>query len=130
MEKNVFQFERIAWVKVAGVPPQAWDDSNFAAILGNLGKILVFPSSFWSSADISAGKICILTEQRKKINIEIETELDKVRHTIGVMEVEDDWVPFRPFVVNDFSESEESENDNDDEGFAHVDMELEDGEIG
>ncbi|KAL4592943.1 hypothetical protein LXL04_005951 [Taraxacum kok-saghyz] len=122
---KVESFDKVAWVKVACVPPHAWDDANFAAILGSFGKILVFPSSFWSSTDISAGKLCILTAQRTKINDEIEAELEGTRHKIGVMEVEDDWIPFRPFVVNDLSESDESDEEADNEEDIHVDMELE-----
>ncbi|KAL4575584.1 hypothetical protein LXL04_022432 [Taraxacum kok-saghyz] len=39
MDKSIFRFERIAWVKAAGVPPQAWDDSNFSAILGSVTPV-------------------------------------------------------------------------------------------
>ncbi|KAI3510723.1 hypothetical protein L1887_17856 [Cichorium endivia] len=52
------------------------------------------------------------------------------------MEVEDDWVPFRPFVSNDESESEDSDDDNsedDDDAISDTwrkhDRDLEEGEI-
>ncbi|KAL4592419.1 hypothetical protein LXL04_005413 [Taraxacum kok-saghyz] len=120
-DKSTLKFERIVWVKVVGIPPQAWDDSNFAAVLEDFGKVMVYPGSFWNSSDISAGKLCILTEYRMKINEEIETLLNGNRYQVGVMEIEDDWVPFRPFVLNEDTESDESEEDRGDD--------LEDGEI-
>ncbi|KAL4588462.1 hypothetical protein LXL04_001353 [Taraxacum kok-saghyz] len=121
--KVIRKFERVAWVKVVGIPVQAWDNSNFAAVVGNWGK---------NTEDVSTGKLCILTACRKKINEELGIELDGVRHSVGILEVDDDWLPFKPFMVSEFSESEDSD-DEDDEGipdtFNQQDMKLEDGEI-
>ncbi|KAL4566146.1 hypothetical protein LXL04_030256 [Taraxacum kok-saghyz] len=43
---TLLRFERVAWVKVVGMPASAWDITNFTAVIGGLRKILVPPSSF------------------------------------------------------------------------------------
>ncbi|KAL4559119.1 hypothetical protein LXL04_031253 [Taraxacum kok-saghyz] len=129
--KNTVRFERIAWVKIIGVPLVAWDESSFESIAGNFGKILVNINSFWNSSDLSHGKVCILTAQRKLINEELTVLVEGAPVKIGIFEVEDDWVPFKPFLTA----SQEDSDDEDDRGdgvsdtFEAADMELEDGEI-
>ncbi|KAI3708434.1 hypothetical protein L2E82_37603 [Cichorium intybus] len=61
----------------------AWDDSNFEAVAGRFGKILVSPCSFWNCKDISVGKMCILTALGRKNNDEVTVELDGSQHRIG-----------------------------------------------
>lgn len=55
------RFERIAWIKITGVPMLAWDESNFSSITGMNGKVVVNDCDFWNSNDMSASKLCILT---------------------------------------------------------------------
>ncbi|KAL4567540.1 hypothetical protein LXL04_023127 [Taraxacum kok-saghyz] len=102
--KNLFWFERIAWIK---------------------------PGSFWNNSDVSFGKMCILTACRMKVAEERMADLNGVKYKVGIMEVEDDWVPFNPFVVHDQTDSEESEEDDEfEEGVSDTwdqqDMDLED----
>lgn len=88
---------------------------------------------------ISAGKMCILTALMRKINDEVTVELDGSQHRIGVMEIEDDWVPFRSFLAESNSESEDDQEEDDEHEEDDGDgipvageqnqMELEDGEI-
>ncbi|KAL4587743.1 hypothetical protein LXL04_000617 [Taraxacum kok-saghyz] len=130
--KALVRFERVAWVKVVGLPIQAWDDSNFAAVVENMGKVLVPPSSFWNSENISAGKLCILTACRRKINEELVADLDGEIHKVGIMEVDDDWYPFKPFMVNGSSDSDSSGEDEEEgvpDTWNQQDMEFEEGEI-
>ncbi|KAI3698756.1 hypothetical protein L2E82_42558 [Cichorium intybus] len=90
------RFERIAWIKITGVPLLAWDESNFAAIAGNFGKVIVNANPFWNCSD-----------------------------------VEDDWIPFKPFVVGSQSGSEDESDDEDgiSDTWQHERVDLEDGEI-
>ncbi|KAL4555886.1 hypothetical protein LXL04_038518 [Taraxacum kok-saghyz] len=113
--------DRIAWIKIIGVPLLGMDEANMATIAGQFGKILVNNKSFWSSNDISHGKACIITQKRIKINEEILVEFDGVSYHVGVSEVDDYWFPFKPFSPALYSESEEEDADEDEE--------LEEGEI-
>ncbi|KAL4561065.1 hypothetical protein LXL04_033227 [Taraxacum kok-saghyz] len=102
---------RIAWLKVVGVPVMAWDESNFAAIAGNFGRVLVDVASFWNCMDVAAGKVCILTKRLKKIKEEIDLSLSGTSFKVGVIELEDGWSPFSPF-----STPSETDSDGEDDG--------------
>ncbi|KAL4556027.1 hypothetical protein LXL04_038662 [Taraxacum kok-saghyz] len=128
--KRSWCFERIAWLKIVRIPLPAWDDENFNLVACKFGKVLVSICSFWNSFDISQGKMCILTESRKRINEEVCVKFDGVTYKIGVMEIEDEWVPFKPFVYNSESNSEDEmeEEDGVTDTWEHAQMDLEDGE--
>ncbi|KAL4555267.1 hypothetical protein LXL04_037882 [Taraxacum kok-saghyz] len=116
---------RIAWLKVVGVPITAWDESNFAAIAGYFGKVLVDVAPFWNRTDVSGGKICILTEHMKKINNEVEVALLGVIFKVGVIEIEDGWTPFSPYSTPSVVGSD-GEDDRNSDGSENV--VLEEGE--
>ncbi|KAL4572094.1 hypothetical protein LXL04_018863 [Taraxacum kok-saghyz] len=96
-KKNI-RFERIAWLKTTGLPLAAWDDANFATIVRNYGKLLVNSCSFWSTDDVSHGRVCILTANRKKIIEELDFKCEGSLIKIGISELDDGWTPFKPFV--------------------------------
>ncbi|KAL4564988.1 hypothetical protein LXL04_029068 [Taraxacum kok-saghyz] len=126
--KKNSRFERIVWIKIVGLPLSASDDSNFAKFAEKYGKILVNTNPIWSCVDVSYGTVCILTEDRKSINGDIEVMLEGVIPRIGIQEIDKEWSPFS------FSQDEEGhESEEDDEAISdtrHQDgMDLEDGEI-
>ncbi|CAH1422247.1 unnamed protein product [Lactuca virosa] len=113
------------------MPLHALDESNMETIVGMFGKVMVNTSPFWNCNYVSHGKICILTASRKKLNEEISVLIDNCKFRICVFEVNDDWVPFKHFVPNSISYSEE---DIDDEhGISDTwqpdGMDFEEGEI-
>ncbi|KAL4583655.1 hypothetical protein LXL04_008236 [Taraxacum kok-saghyz] len=105
------RFERIAWIKITGLPLQAWDETNMEAVAGSFGKVLVNISPFWNNKDVSHRKLCTLTASRKKLNEEISVSLDGVEHRIEVFEVDDDWIPFKNFESVSASDSDEEMDD-------------------
>ncbi|KAL4566692.1 hypothetical protein LXL04_030813 [Taraxacum kok-saghyz] len=125
------RFERIAWIKITGVPLQAWDESNMEAVAGNFGKVLVNTSPFWNNEDVSHGKICILTASCKKINEELVVAFDGGEHRIGVFEVDDDWIPFKKFDASSASETDEELDDEYEfpEPRQPPEIDMEDGEF-
>ncbi|KAL4591899.1 hypothetical protein LXL04_004874 [Taraxacum kok-saghyz] len=131
IDKKYLRYERIAWVKITGLPFLAWDDKNFAAMAGNFGKVLVNATPFWDNCNLSNGKVCILTAKRAKINEEIDIKLEGSLHRIGVFEIDDDWVPFRPFSAKEDSDSGEDEEGSDavSDTWHQDGMDLENGEI-
>ncbi|KAL4570731.1 hypothetical protein LXL04_026392 [Taraxacum kok-saghyz] len=135
MEAKTWNFERIAWLKIVGVPFQAWDEANFMAITSKFGRSLLNISSFWNSRDVSNSKFCILTSSRRKINEELSLMLNGNEYKIGCFEIEDGWAPFSPATFPD-SETEEEEDkgeDDDDDGISDTyrndEMEVEEGEF-
>ncbi|KAL4556991.1 hypothetical protein LXL04_035161 [Taraxacum kok-saghyz] len=95
--KKEHKFERIAWIKITGVPILAWDESNFDLIANNYGKVLIQSNSFWDNKDISHGKVGILTTNRKRIDDEIITEIGGSLVRNGINEFDDNWFSFKPF---------------------------------
>ncbi|KAL4584515.1 hypothetical protein LXL04_009118 [Taraxacum kok-saghyz] len=131
MGKKLWRFERIAWLKIVGIPLLAWGESNFNLVASNFGKVLVSICPFWNSSDVSFGKVCILTPSRKRLNEEVCISLNGESFKIGVMEIDDDWVPFKPFVreAEDSSDEEMGDEEGVSSTWEDADMELEEGEI-
>ncbi|KAL4584666.1 hypothetical protein LXL04_009272 [Taraxacum kok-saghyz] len=127
--KSPPRFERIAWLKITGVPIEAWKEENFDTIANNFGKVLIQAQSFWQNLDVSHGKVCILTATRRKVNEELSIEVDGVSHLVGVTEMDEEWFPFKPFSPEIQTESEEEDEEDIGEDELSVNMELEDGEI-
>ncbi|KAL4581007.1 hypothetical protein LXL04_017213 [Taraxacum kok-saghyz] len=119
---------RIVWLKIVRIPLLAWDEANFAAIAGKFGKVLVDVSSFWNCKDVSGGKIYILSNSLKRINEELNVSLLGTNHLVGVFEVDDDWVPFRPFASGSSDESDSDCSGGDGDSILFDDK-LEEGEF-
>ncbi|KAL4581283.1 hypothetical protein LXL04_017494 [Taraxacum kok-saghyz] len=126
--KRSVRFERITWLKITGVPIVAWDESNFNSLASRFGKVLVNINPFWNYSDVSHGKVCILTASRKKLNEEMPVIIDGCSHKIGIFEIDDEWVPFKPFIDGSQEDSEE-DDDGISDTFGNDEMDLEDGEI-
>ncbi|CAH1424345.1 unnamed protein product [Lactuca virosa] len=86
--KKCARYERIAWLKITGIPFLAWDESNFTAIAGNFGKVLVNASPVWNCSDVSHGNVCILTAIQMRINEVLETTVSG--SVLGSSDEEDD----------------------------------------
>ncbi|CAH1415257.1 unnamed protein product [Lactuca virosa] len=80
-------------------------------------------------ADVSHGKVCVLSASRRKINDEVMVNVGGVNYSIGVTELDDEWFPFKPFNHNYQSESEIGDDDDSSDGDSSVNMGLEEGEI-
>lgn len=114
------RFERIAWLKMVGVPLTLRSDSNFSLIASNFGKVLEITEGEGDSFDLSRGVACILTASRRLINEEVNCVFRDISFSIGVMEVNADWHPFDSFP------NSEDHSISDDED---LDVEREEGEI-
>lgn len=117
------KFDRIACVRIVGLPISLWSVSNFSTIARKIGKIIVPFDHFAERNDLSVVKIGILTEEKKKINDVIKVEAAGMTFEVGVVEYEDElWFPFK-------FESEEQpyESDSDDKsGYATTLAETDD----
>ncbi|CAI9290644.1 unnamed protein product [Lactuca saligna] len=104
-------FDRMAWLKIVGLPVNLWNEENFYRIASEFDKAIEPVKIPPSIQDLSLGNICILIE-KKRINDEVLVEINRNIINVGVMESECDWSPF-PFGPVDMLEVYESEEDLD-----------------
>ncbi|KAI3511170.1 hypothetical protein L1887_18314 [Cichorium endivia] len=128
------QYERIACLKIVGLPITLWDEENFSRIASKYGRV-VNPFNFiYNRADWSMGKVGVLTSRRSWINEEVSVMANGRIFHVGVVEYTDDWSPFRPCPFDKTVDSDDDVDEDDSEGVSDTWMnveedESEDGEI-
>ncbi|KAI3709022.1 hypothetical protein L2E82_38722 [Cichorium intybus] len=128
--KKEFRYERLAWLKITGVPLLAWCEDIFKTIAKKYGKVCVHTNSLEACSDLSYGKVAIITCMRKKINEEFTGEMNGKLFKIGVCEIEEDWYPFKPFTTFQYVESEDKDDDEvGDDDDDDVDEDDEDNDV-
>ncbi|CAH1434334.1 unnamed protein product [Lactuca virosa] len=118
---QVFKENKNIWLKCFN-----WlDHMGRKAVLLNTGP-------FWNRNDLSYGKLCILTVARKRINNEVNVVFDGIACIIDIIEIDDDWTPFKPFSSKSNEELDDEFDDNVDgvsDTWIQENTDLEDGEI-
>ncbi|KAL4555315.1 hypothetical protein LXL04_037932 [Taraxacum kok-saghyz] len=113
--------ERLAWLKVFGLPLRFRSEENFERIANNFGKTLQTGNHDWSRFDLSEGKICILTKHNKFINEEVEVVFNNTSYRVGIVEFDRDWKPYdqptlraqESFVDKNMEDTYDDEEDNE-----------------
>ncbi|CAH1447309.1 unnamed protein product [Lactuca virosa] len=91
-----YNFERVASIRIVGLPIRLWCEENFSAIVQKFGKIIIPFDHIEDRLDLSVVKVGILTCTKKKINEEIRVEAEGKIFDVGLVEYEDEpWFPFR-----------------------------------
>ncbi|KAL4577983.1 hypothetical protein LXL04_014098 [Taraxacum kok-saghyz] len=88
------ELERLAWVKVIGLPVNFRCMENLTAIGSCIGRTLEVGELGWVKNDMTHHRMCILTKSRKIINEEIRIIHEGKHRIIGINEVEVMWHPF------------------------------------
>lgn len=136
-------FERIAWVKVIGLPIHLRSEENVRLVVGRLGKIIeVDGCQNWHNVDLTSSHARILTGDKLLINKEINCFFNGKNYIVGVVECEDIWQPFSKYYESDSEPSTEiaenddeiEKSDSDDDGISETwenvnHMDVEEGEI-
>ncbi|KAD3337594.1 hypothetical protein E3N88_33114 [Mikania micrantha] len=86
-------FDRIAWVKVMGVPLHLWDYKIFDQIAKNYGQIIAPAFNFESKSDVSEGWFCVLTKSRRRIEESRWISFQNQKFEIGLQEESRSWIP-------------------------------------
>ncbi|CAH1420761.1 unnamed protein product [Lactuca virosa] len=139
-EDDEYNFERVACIRIVGLPIRLWCEENFSAIVHKFGKIIVPFDHIEDRLDLSVVKVGILTGMKKKINEVIRIEAEGKIFDFGVVEYEDEpWFPFKfenedqPYESESnyaTSEVEPDDDAEDEEGISNTWVdEVEDGEI-
>lgn len=136
--------ERIAWVKITGVPISLRLEENYSLIANVVGKPLQVDGRNWSNLDLSYGTACILTNSNLRINNVTTCSFNSKFYEVGIVEYDYNWHPFfhntatpQPFddaENDDESDQLESDESSDDDGVSETwevqgTGELEEGEI-
>ncbi|KAL4590769.1 hypothetical protein LXL04_003712 [Taraxacum kok-saghyz] len=126
-------YQRIAWIKIEGVPFHVWDSHCFESIGGLFGRVLTKVKSPQLTKDIAAGGLSILVQSVARIEEEVDILWRDKRYTVHVAEDTWPWVPtFVDEVEEKEEDSEEEDNFNDANdvmGFSDVEELPEDGEF-
>ncbi|CAH1415632.1 unnamed protein product [Lactuca virosa] len=69
-------FDRIAWLKIVGLPVNLWNEETLSRIANEFDKVIEPVEILPSIQDLSLGNIYNLTENKKKINDELLVEIN------------------------------------------------------
>ncbi|KAD3336133.1 hypothetical protein E3N88_31652 [Mikania micrantha] len=86
-------FDRIAWVKVIGVPLQLWDCNIFDQIGEHYGKIIAPAFNFDQQSDVSEGWFCVLTSNKRRIEESRQISWQNQIFEIWLQEEVRSWAP-------------------------------------
>nr|KAJ0195626.1 hypothetical protein LSAT_V11C700343790 [Lactuca sativa] len=140
-DKTDMQVERVAWIRIIGLPLYLWGERNFASIIEGFGKTIAPYEDLSNRVDLSCPKIGILTSRKTRINEELQVVIDGRVFKIGIIEFDEDWFPFRfdksedYYETQDEGDEEDSEYGNEEEDgisdtyMGNPDDEKEEGEI-
>ncbi|KAJ0471110.1 putative nucleotide-binding alpha-beta plait domain superfamily, RNA-binding domain superfamily [Helianthus annuus] len=84
-------FERVAWIKILGVPISLWDRHVFDRIGERCGRILVNSEAAVSDGNMSKERLAILTSSGKKISEEFQLSWKNHVMKVWVEEILGQW---------------------------------------
>ncbi|CAI9276086.1 unnamed protein product [Lactuca saligna] len=87
--------ERVAWIRVTGLPLHLWGQRNFRSITDRFGKTIAPFEDIPHRVDLSHAKIGLLTHRRTRINDEIQAMFEGKVYKLGIIEFDEDWFPFK-----------------------------------
>lgn len=70
-----YNFERIAWLKITGLPPKLWSEENFSKIARTMGRVIVPFEVDTSSTNLVYRKVGVITESLSSISTELTVEI-------------------------------------------------------
>ncbi|KAI3517604.1 hypothetical protein L1887_16819 [Cichorium endivia] len=112
------RFERVAWLKIIGLPIPLWEEENFTKIVSGFGKVINPFDDIINRSDLSMGKVGIITSRRRWINEEVSVVADNKIFNVGVVEYTDDWSPFAPCSFDKVEEDETDGSEDESEGIS------------
>ncbi|PWA81363.1 RNA-directed DNA polymerase, eukaryota [Artemisia annua] len=102
--------DRLTWLAIEGLPPQAWHEAAFTRIAKDWGEI-VFPEKCDdSNNNLVTGRVCIRTSHMDFIQHTLPVIVDGVNVCVRVREIPDECDEFIP-PVKPVSTEEDDEND-------------------
>ncbi|KAF5804367.1 putative RNA recognition motif domain, nucleotide-binding alpha-beta plait domain superfamily [Helianthus annuus] len=94
-------FERVAWIKILGVPICLWDRHVFNKIGERCGRLLVKSEAESSNGNMAEERLAILVHSGKRISMEFDISWKEHNFKVWVEEIAGQWCP--SFLDNDGS---------------------------
>ncbi|KAJ0744539.1 hypothetical protein HanPI659440_Chr10g0388801 [Helianthus annuus] len=85
--------ERVAWLKLCGIPLHLLDGDVLSQVGELFGKVLFVPKSFEEDQDLSFARVGVLVGQSRRIVEEVEVKWKDKSFRIWVEEDPVEWVP-------------------------------------
>ncbi|KAK9057763.1 hypothetical protein SSX86_022601 [Deinandra increscens subsp. villosa] len=108
-EGQALGFERVAWLKLKGIPLHLLNNDTIDAVGGMFGKVVYSAKRFESDSDLSYEYIGILVGDGKRVNAEVVINWKGRKFQVWVEEELNEWIP-------DFIDSQEEDVTSDSEG--------------
>ncbi|KAL4585730.1 hypothetical protein LXL04_010354 [Taraxacum kok-saghyz] len=127
------EYQRVAWIKIEGLPLHMWDRNCFDSIGGLFGRVLSPAVLPHNSSDLSSGCMSILVKSIGRIEEKVEVLWKDQRFSVFVCEDIWPWVP--GFVDSEYVQPSEEDKEGNYDGIsedlnAHENMEApEEGEF-
>lgn len=98
---QALSYERLAWLKVTGVPLHLFNNGIFNSVGGLFGKVVSKASKLDSDVDLSFDYVGILAGDGSKISEEIVMEWKNRKFRVWINEELGDWTPdFYPVLMH------------------------------
>ncbi|KAI3516229.1 hypothetical protein L1887_15140 [Cichorium endivia] len=126
------QYDRIASLKIVGLPLNLWDEANFSSIAAKFGKVVISFESIHNRSDWSMGIVGVLTSRKNWINEVVTVTANGLVFQVGVVEYTDDWSPFKTCShdKNNMLDDEDDIDDSDGVSDTWANMEEKEAEEG
>ncbi|KAI3808928.1 hypothetical protein L1987_24891 [Smallanthus sonchifolius] len=89
-----YVFERIAWIRIFGVPPHLWEDGVFDTIASNFGRVMQSSDASTREGNLAFDTVAIMVDHGLTVNREAKIMWKGTRIRCWIREVNDDWVPW------------------------------------
>ncbi|KAM0039372.1 hypothetical protein Hdeb2414_s0012g00381331 [Helianthus debilis subsp. tardiflorus] len=85
--------ERVAWLKLVGIPLHVMDADVLSQVGDRFGKVIHVPKAFEEDQDLSFIRVGVLVGNSRKINDEVVLRWRNRTFRIGIEEDQEVWVP-------------------------------------
>ncbi|KAJ0712834.1 hypothetical protein HanOQP8_Chr09g0339131 [Helianthus annuus] len=115
-EGQVLPFERIAWLKISGVPIQLLDNEVFDSV-GRLFRKVVHASSLSiASSDLTNDLVCVLVGDGGRISESVTLKWKDRKFVVWVHEETSEWVPDCICLDESWKDGSDSDSEPSDDG--------------
>lgn len=129
-DKHEVYDDRVAWIRIVGLPLHLWGQSNFEVITQEFGKTIAPFEDIPNRVDLSHVKMGILTNRKSRINEEIHVAFENKVYTLGIIEFDEDWFPFNFDPSEDVYEKSNAIEEEMEEGEFRIETQRIDGDMG
>ncbi|KAI3500920.1 hypothetical protein L1887_36749 [Cichorium endivia] len=107
--------QRVAIVRVIGLPLQFRSISNIIEIAANYGRVLDIEDDAWDRLDLSYYSVLILTEYMTKLNESINIRYEGKTFKVGMVECDKRWHPLENSDNNSVTSNHETDKIEEDD---------------